>query len=189
MNFMAIAKLSELIQSLTFENVTMFFNYIQIFVFGIVAVFLSALSISGTWFILFSMIIFKFIDTHNKVSWLLIVIYILICLLVEFGELYAVKHGIKKAGGSSKSEVTGIIGGITGSILGEIIIPIPILGNLIGMFLLSFISVYFVEYRQLKCKNTSIKVAWMGILAKVFMILFKLLITAAMFIYLVYTIF
>lgn len=188
MNFLALAKLSELIQNINFENIWMLLNYFQVFFLGIVGIAVSALSFSGTWLILISALIFKAMDTRDTLGFSIIGIYAVICILVELVEPFAVKLGIQKYGGSKKGEIIGILSGVLGSILGEIIIPIPFLGNLIGMFLLSFFAVYCIEYRRLNCRYSSAKIAWGGVLAKVFMLLFKFLITFAMFLHLIYVI-
>lgn len=189
MNFLTLAKLSELIQNITFDSIWMFINYIQIFLCGIIGLSLSLLSFSGTWLIFISAVIFKIFDQQGKISFLMLVIYLLICIVTEFIEPFAIKHGVAKSGGSKKSQFIAIVSGFIGALLGEILIPIPFLGNLIGMFLFTFFAIYCIEYRRFNCRHSSIKIAWAGVVSKVFMLLFKFLITTIMFIYLVASIF
>ncbi|MBP6322528.1 MAG: DUF456 domain-containing protein [Fusobacteriaceae bacterium] len=189
MNFLTLAKLSELIQNMTFDSIWMFINYIQIFLCGIVGLSLSLLSFSGTWLIFASAAIFKIFDQQNKISFTLLFIYLAICLITEVVEPFAAKYGITRSGGSKKSEIISILSGFIGALIGEVLIPIPFLGNILGMFLFMFFAIYCIEYRRLNCRHSSIKIAWAGVVSKVFMLMFKFLITTAMFIYLVSTVF
>lgn len=189
MNFSTVSQLSEFIQNINFEGIGMFFNYLQVFIFGILALFLSILSVSGTWVILVSMIIFKFYDPYDSIGWFTVGVFAFVCIFVEIAEFFSVKYGIKRAKGTKDSEVIGMISGIIGAIIGEILIPIPFLGAILGMFTLSYIAVYVSEYHFHKIGDKAAVVAWAGIAAKAFMIIFKLLVTVAMLVVYIYLIF
>jgi uncharacterized protein YqgC (DUF456 family) len=63
--------------------------------------------------------------------WALLALVVL-AFIGEVLEFVAGAAGAKKAGGSRRGAVAAIVGGVVGAIVGTFVIPIPVLGSLIG---------------------------------------------------------
>jgi uncharacterized protein YqgC (DUF456 family) len=65
-----------------------------------------------------------------------------------------------------------LIGGVLGFFLG-FMIPIPLIGNFVGMLLLSFLLVFWVERQRLGHDRQAAHIALGAVLAHVYMVLVK----------------
>lgn len=164
-------------------------NIMQVFFLGVLGLFFSMISYSGTWIIIFSMILYKLMDPSNLITWTPIIIFTIISIIVEIFELYSGKIGVAKYGGSKKAQFAALICGLLGGVFGGFLIPIPIIGNIIGMMLITFIVVYFIEYNRLDCKTTALKISWGSVVAKSIVMFIKFFVTLGFLIYYISTVF
>lgn len=147
------------------------------------AVILSCLSVSGTWLVVLAAVVSYFLPEGQFAGWVSVSVFLLLAASVEALEFAAGFFGVTGKGGSRLAGLMALTGGIAGAILGSLI-PVPLLGSLIGMFLLSFILVYAVEYKRLKKHEQAADIAAGSVIARAAVILLKVTITMAMILYL-----
>lgn len=140
---------------------------------------LSCLSLSGTWVVL---------GATGLVAWSrwpdfpgigTLVIFLLLCIGVELIEAFAGAWGVQKRGGSKAAGWAALGGGFLGMIFGGFI-PIPIIGNLLGMMIGSFGCAFLVEHAKMKKKSHAAHVATGAVLARLGVIFLKVGVTMAM---------
>lgn len=140
---------------------------------------LSCISLSGTWLVL---------SASGLVAWAhwpgfpgvgTLVVFLLLCIGVEVAEAVAGAWGVQKRGGSRAAGWAALGGGFAGLILGSFI-PVPVIGNLIGMLLGSFGSAFLVEHARMKKAAHAAHVATGAVLARLGIVFIKLGVTVAM---------
>jgi uncharacterized protein YqgC (DUF456 family) len=140
---------------------------------------LSCLSLSGTWLVL---------AATGLVAWSrwpefphigILVVFLVLCIATEVLEAVAGAWGVQKRGGSKAAGWAALGGGFIGMILGGFI-PVPILGNLIGMFAGSFGCAFWIEHAKMKQADHAAHVAFGAVLARIGVIFLKVGITLAM---------
>lgn len=149
----------------------------------VTGILLSCLSISGTWFVIAGTIIAALIRNDGFPGLWTILIFIALAACVEVIEALAGAWGVRRRGGSKLAGFAAVVGGLLGLALGTLI-PIPILGNLLGMLIGSFCLVFAVERYRLKKSNQAAEIAWGTVLARVFMTLLKVSVSLGMSAYL-----
>ncbi|MDZ8120455.1 DUF456 domain-containing protein [Pontiella agarivorans] len=146
---------------------------------------LSCLSLSGTWLVL---------TATGLVAWSrwpgfpgpgTLILFIVLCIGVEVLEAFAGAWGVQKRGGSKATGWAAVGGGFLGMILGGFI-PLPILGNLMGMFAGSFGLAFLVEHNRIKKANHAAHVATGAVLARLGVIFLKVGITIFMTLFLAF---
>jgi uncharacterized protein YqgC (DUF456 family) len=93
----------------------------------------------GTWFMVLSTAVAAWLQWQPGVPagsqpislWTLLAL-VGLAVLGEVLEFIAGAAGARRAGGSSRGAVAAIIGGVAGAILGTFLVPIPVLGSLLG---------------------------------------------------------
>jgi uncharacterized protein YqgC (DUF456 family) len=146
----------------------------------IVAVLLSCLSISGTWVILGAALIALFMRGEATFpGWFTLVIFIILSIAIEVAEAVASSWGVTRRGGSKLAGAAALVGGLVGLFVGALI-PIPVVGPLIGMLALSFGAAFMVEQWRLKHAEHAARIAWGAVLARVWVIFLKVVVTLGM---------
>ena len=106
---------------------------------------LCAFTLPGTWLMLGAATVYALLTRGHYVGWKTLVALLVLALTAEVGEFVLGGAGAKKAGASK----WGIFGGLVGAILGGIfltgLVPVPILGTVIGICLGSFAGAFAVE--------------------------------------------
>jgi len=145
----------------------------------VVGLFLSCLSISGTWLVVFaSLLAFVFRGSaFPGIGTVLFFIYV--GVLVEVAEYVAGFWGVKQRGGSGWAGLLAVVGGVFGMLLGAQLL-IPLLGSLIGLVAGSFGAVYFFERTRLKENGRALYIAWGTVLSRMFVVLLKVTATLGM---------
>lgn len=140
---------------------------------------LSCLSLSGTWVVL---------AATGLVAWSkwpafpgpgTLVIFLLLCIGVEVAEAFAGAWGVQKRGGSKAAGIAALFGGFLGMFLGGFI-PIPIIGNLLGMLIGSFSCAFLVEHNRMKKTDHALHVATGAVMARLAVIFLKVGVTIIM---------
>jgi uncharacterized protein YqgC (DUF456 family) len=140
---------------------------------------LSCLSLSGTWLVL---------AAAGLVSWSrwpefpgigTLILFIVLCIGVEVVEAFAGAWGVQKRGGSKAAGWAALLGGFLGIFLGGFI-PVPIIGNLLGMLLGSFGCAFLVEHHRMKKTDHAIHVATGAVIARLGVIFLKMGVTLLM---------
>jgi len=140
---------------------------------------LSGLSISGTWLVTAAALLAFFVKTGPFPGIWTLILFVLISAAVEGVEAVAGAWGVTRRGGSRLAGLAAVIGGILGLFIGGVI-PIPLVGSLIGMTVCSFGLVYLVEHRRLRKSNEAAGIAWGAVIARVLVIIVKVGVTIGM---------
>ena len=140
---------------------------------------LSCLSLSGTWLVLAAAGIAAWVNWPEFPHIGTLVVFLVICIGVEVLEAVASAWGVQKRGGSKAAGWAALGGGFVGMVLGSFI-PIPIIGNLIGMIVGSFGFAFWVEHSKMKQADHAAHVAFGAVLARIGVIFLKVGITCVM---------
>jgi len=140
---------------------------------------LSCLSLSGTWVVFGATALVAWKNWPEFPHIATLVIFLLLCIGTEIIETFAGTWGVQKRGGSKAAGFAAMIGGFIGMFLGGAI-PIPIIGNLLGMLIGSFALAFLVEQRKMKKVEHAAHVATGAVLARLAVIFLKVGITLAM---------
>lgn len=98
---------------------------------GVLGVVLTLVGLPGTWLTLLVSVVIKF-WRPELIDWPAIGIAGGLCVLAELAEFAAGAVGAKRVGGSPRSAIGAIVGGLFGAILGTFLIPIPLVGTVLG---------------------------------------------------------
>jgi len=104
-------------------------------------VFLVFLQLPGTWLILLLMGLITW-WRDEQVYWVALAILLGLAVLGEILELIGAARGSRKAGGSKRAAVLALVGGVVGAILGTFVIPVPVIGTLVGACLAAGVGSY-----------------------------------------------
>lgn len=141
--------------------------------------FLSCLSLSGTWVVLAAAGLLAWSNWPAFPGIVTLVVFLLLCIGVEIIEAMAGAWGVQKRGGSKAAGWAALLGGFIGIFLGTLI-PIPIVGNLLGMLIGSFGLAFLVEQARIKKTEHAIHVASGAVMARLAVIFLKVGITIVM---------
>lgn len=150
----------------------------------VAGVLMSCLTLSGTWLIALAAIIASLLSRTGFPGGLSIIVFILICIAVEVAESVAGTIAVAKRGGSRAGGIAAFLGGLAGLFLGGLI-PLPLVGSLIGMLVCSFGLTYAVEWRRLKATDAAAHIARGALVARVVVVFLKVAVTLGMIAYLV----
>ncbi len=137
---------------------------------------LSCLSLSGTWVVFGATVLVAWKRWPEFPGIPTLIIFLLLCIGVEVIEAFAGAWGVQKRGGSKAAGWAALAGGFLGMILGGFI-PVPIVGNLLGMLIGSFGLAFWVEHARLKKADHAAHVATGAVLARLAVIFLKVGIT------------
>jgi len=140
---------------------------------------LSCLSLSGTWLVLAATGLVAWARWPEFPGIGTLVVFLLLCIGVEILESFAAAWGVQKRGGSKAAGWAALGGGFLGMIFGSFL-PIPVIGNLLGMIAGSFGCAFLVEHAKMKKSNHAAHVATGAVLARLGVIFLKVGITLSM---------
>ncbi len=140
---------------------------------------LSCLSLSGTWLVLAASGLIAWARWPDFPGIGTLVIFLLLCIGVEVAEALAGTWGVQKRGGSKAAGWAALGGGFAGMMLGGLI-PLPVIGNLLGMLAGSFGCAFWVEHTKMKKADHAAHVATGAVLARLAVIFLKVGVTLAM---------
>lgn len=147
--------------------------------------FLSALSISGTWLVLGAGLGATLLTGPGEFpGWPALLGMLAVCAAVDIIEWFAASWGVRRRGGSTAAGWMALLGSLAGMVLGSILIPIPLLGGFIGMLAGSFSLVYWTEKRRLQKAEHAAHIATGAVLAGISMLLLKIVATAGLILWL-----
>jgi uncharacterized protein YqgC (DUF456 family) len=144
---------------------------------------LSCLSISGTWLVVAAAILAGLAWPRPFPGWWTIGAFVLLSAAVELLEAAASVWGVQRRGGSRAASLAAVGGGIVGFLAGTLI-PIPVVGSLLGMMAGSFALVLAVERRRLKQTSAALHIAWGAVIARALVLVLKATVTLGMAVYL-----
>jgi len=140
---------------------------------------LSCISLSGTWLVFGAAIIIAWQRWPAFPGAATLAIFLVLCIAVEVAEALAGAWGVKRRGGSDATGWAALGGGLLGLVLGGFI-PVPIVGNLLGMLLGSFGCAFLVEHARMQKAEHAAHVAFGAVLARLGVIFIKIGVTITM---------
>ena len=146
---------------------------------------LSALSVSGTWLVLAAAGLAAFLTNPGQFpGWPVLAGMTAVCAAVDAIEWFAAAWGVRRRGGSRAAGWMALLGSLGGMILGSVLIPVPLLGGLIGMLAGSFTLVYWTEKRRLQRIDHAAHIATGAVLAGMAVLLLKVAATVGLILWL-----
>lgn len=139
---------------------------------------LSCISLSGTWLVLAAAGLISWLRRPDFPGLAVLILFLLLCIVVEVLETLAGTWGVQKRGGSKAAGWAALGGGLLGMILGGMVIPV--IGNLLGMLAGSFGFAYWVEHARMKKAAHAAHVAFGAVIARLSVVILKLGVTLAM---------
>lgn len=155
------------------------FLHLLIVVLCLVSVALSCVSLSGTWVVTLATVLATLRPGSAFPGWWMVLAFLVVSALVEGVEALAGTWGVKKRGGSGWAGAAALVGGLGGMVFG-VGLPVPVLGPLIGMMAGGFLLTFLVEHYRLKKASHAAHIAWGSVVARVLVIVVKVVVTLAM---------
>ncbi len=93
---------------------------------------LAAAGLPGIWIMGLAGVLVKLLWLPDLLSWGAIASVLAMAAIGELIDLLASAVGAKRAGASGRAMVGAILGGIVGSVFGTVLIPIPLVGTILG---------------------------------------------------------
>lgn len=153
--------------------------YVFVGLMCLVGIFLSAISLSGTWLVVLGAVLAAAVSGSEFPGLGTILLFVYVAVLVEVAEYVAGVWGVQKRGGSGWAGLAALGGGMLGLFLGSAV-PVPVFGSLLGMMIGSFALVYAVERNRLKQHAPALHIAFGTVLARVAVVLMKVMATLGM---------
>jgi uncharacterized protein YqgC (DUF456 family) len=136
---------------------------------------LTLVGLPGNWLMVFATALVAWIEPGLFSLWTLGGITLL-ALLGEFVEFFSGAAGAKRSGGTRRGSIGAILGGIIGGVLGTGMIPIAVIGTLIGMGLGAFLGAGLLELLGGQTMELSFRAARGAAVGRVFGFLAKFVI-------------
>jgi uncharacterized protein YqgC (DUF456 family) len=114
-------------------------------------------------------------------------VFLAVSLLVEVFDFFAGQLGVTRRGGSARAGWAALVGGFAGMLAGSLL-PIPVLGSLLGMAAGSFLFAYWVERRRLQQDAQAAHIAWGAVWARLAVMFVKTITALGMMVYLWYVV-
>lgn len=140
---------------------------------------LSCIALSGTWLVALATILAAVLSGPGFPGWWTVGLFLVLCVLVEGLEALAGSWGVNRRGGSARAGLAAFAGGLLGLVVGGLIPP-PLIGSLVGMFVCSFALTYWVELQRLQERAAAAHIARGALVARVLAILLKVVVSLGM---------
>jgi uncharacterized protein YqgC (DUF456 family) len=106
---------------------------------------LNVVTLPGNWLVLLSAVLYGWATRWEFLAWGWLISLLVLAIVGELLELLAAGSAATKAGGSRLGAVGALVGALVGGIFLTGMIPIPILGTLVGILAGTFLGSAFVE--------------------------------------------
>lgn len=134
--------------------------YTILLVVQVVGLVLALFQMPGLWMMLIGTGLYAWATaSQGYVQWSLLWL-LLLAVLAEVVEFVAGGAGAKKAGASKLGMFAAMLGGIVGAIGGTFVIPVPIVGTILGACIGSFLGAMGVEYYKRQDLDHSLRVGY-----------------------------
>ncbi len=146
--------------------------HIILWVLCITGIIMSCVSFTGLWVISIAAILAAWLSGPEFPGWLTVLLFLVLASMTEIIEALAGHWGVTRRGGSRTAGLAAVIGGLLGMVAGSLI-PIPIIGPLLGICIGSFGFAYLVERRRMRTHQEAANIARGALIARVAVIVFK----------------
>ncbi len=160
------------------QSVGVVLGYVCIVLLCLVGIVLSCLSLSGTWLVLVAAVAAALLRPDAFPGVWTCVVFAVLCGGVELLEALAGTWGVRQKGGSRLAGFAALAGGIAGMCVGGMVFPI--VGSVAGLLIGSFVPVFLIENHRLKQADQAAGIAMGAVVARVLVILLKVVATLGM---------
>lgn len=143
---------------------------------GLLAVF----QLPGTWFILMASLAYAWRHDWQEITWIALAVMAVLAIAGEVVELFAGMIGAQKAGASRAASWGALIGGFCGMLVFTPLIPIPIVGSVLGGLIGCFAGAFIAERNVHGNSIKSMRVGFGAAVGRLIGLSSKLLIAFAM---------
>ena len=119
--------------------------FLLLMVTDICGIVLAAFMLPGLWLMVGGAAVYAWLTHGHFLSYYSLIALLLMAVAAELSELYFGGAGAKKAGASAWGMGGGLVGAIVGGITLSGLVPVPILGTIIGICLGTFIGAFTIE--------------------------------------------
>ena len=107
---------------------------------------LNLFGLPGNWLMLLAMVGYTWVTGWQRyVSWVSLVVLLVVAVIGEVVEFVAAGAGAKKAGGTLWGTIGALLGGLVGGFALTGLVPIPIIGTLVGLIVGTFLGAMGAE--------------------------------------------
>lgn len=162
------------------------FGWIAAIMFCLIGIMLSLISFTGAWLIALSAVMLILLRADDAPGWWVAGMLLAGSAALEVFDFFAAKWGVARRGGSSAAGWAALFGGLGGMLLGSLI-PLPVIGSLVGLIAGSYFAAYHVERRRLLRDDAAAHIARGAVWARLMVMLVKTMAAIAMTFYLWYS--
>jgi uncharacterized protein len=106
---------------------------------------LNLFGLPGNWLMLMAVAGYAWLTGWRYVGWISLVVLLVVAIAAEVVEFFAAGAGAKKAGGTIWGTVGALLGGLIGGFTLTGLVPIPIIGTLVGLIAGTFLGAMGAE--------------------------------------------
>ena len=106
---------------------------------------LNLFALPGNWLMLLAVAGYAWLTDWRYVGWISLVVLLVVAIIAEVVEFFAAGAGAKKAGGTIWGTIGALLGGLVGGLTLTGLVPIPIIGTLVGLILGTFLGAMGAE--------------------------------------------
>ena len=145
----------------------------------ILGILLSCLSFSGPWLITGASVLAWLLVDSAFPTGLICAGFAVAAGMAEVIEFFAGAWGVTRRGGSGWTGFAALAGGLLGLFLGTMI-PVPVVGSLLGMLAGSFGLAFWAEYHLQKKADRAAHIAFGAVTARILVIFMKTALSVAL---------
>jgi uncharacterized protein YqgC (DUF456 family) len=124
----------------------------------VLAVAMTALRLPGTWLIIAGALVYGWWADWEGVPWWLVVLLLVVAVVAEVVEWLSSAVTTRKAGGSRQAAIGALVGGFAGMLFLSFLVPIPLVGTMLGALVGCFGGALIAELAMRKKLTQGAKV-------------------------------
>jgi uncharacterized protein len=145
---------------------------------------LNVLTLPGNWLMLLSAVLYGWMTNWNYVAIYTLIAMLVLATLGEIVEFLAAGRAATRIGGSRWGSIGAIVGGLIGAIFLTGLIPIPVVGTLVGVLAGTFLGAAAGEWIAGKRVYDTIRIGAVATKGRLYGTLLKLMFGFVMFVWL-----
>jgi uncharacterized protein YqgC (DUF456 family) len=134
---------------------------------------LTVFQLPGTWLILGAALIYAWHFEWGTITWVPLVVMALLATAAEIAEALSAMSGARKAGASRPAGWGALLGGFGGMIVFAPLIPLPIIGSVLGGLLGCFVGAFVVERHIHGDSNHGARVGFGAVVGRLYGLVLK----------------
>ena len=147
---------------------------------ALVALLSVPIGMPGTWVFIGLALVFALFTGFAQITWTVLLLLVAAATVGEIIEFIGGLLGARYGGAGKSGMIAATVGGLVGAIAGTALIPIPVIGSLLGAMGLCFAAVLVVEYHRLRDYEGASRAGFWALAGKMVSLFAKTAIGAAM---------